>query len=341
MEKGQQDFNLNATNLVTMVWDKRKLLMLIGMVAFVVSLLVSFLITPKFKSIAILYPPVSNQLSKEVVNTTFQRGLTVFGDEEEVEQLLQILSSQTLRDNIIRSQKLMKHWGIDSTSQFAWHTTYGYFSGNISFRPTAYRSVEIEVLDSDPVKAAAIANAIVDAADSLMRNVKAEMASEALKVLEQQYQILLIDVKTTADSLDMVMKSGATHLEAQTRELYRALAKAISDNNQAAQKRIDKKFLELASLGVPLTKHSNEYYMGLQQLKDLRAFMRVLSIESMKGIPSQFVVDRATPSDKKASPKKALIIVASTLSAIFFAIFMLVLIDFFKKSINPNAFSQE
>jgi uncharacterized protein involved in exopolysaccharide biosynthesis len=97
----------------------------------------------------------------------------------------------------------------------------------------------------------------------------------------------------------------------------------------------------LASLGVPLTKYTNDYYMGLQQLRDLRVYMRVLKIESTKGIPSQFVVDRATPSDKKASPKKALIVVASTLSALFFAIFMIVLIDFFKKSINPNVLSQE
>ena len=50
MEKKLDDFNLNGTNLVRMVWEQRKLIIIIGIVAFVVSLIISFLITPQFNT---------------------------------------------------------------------------------------------------------------------------------------------------------------------------------------------------------------------------------------------------------------------------------------------------
>jgi len=37
----------------------------------------------------------------------------------------------------------------------------------------------------------------------------------------------------------------------------------------------------------------------------------------------------------KAKPKKSVIVIISTLSALFFAFFLFVLVDFFRKSINP------
>lgn len=330
------EFNLNATNLVKMVWEKRRIIAYIAVFAFVVSLVVSFLITPMYKSVAILYPPVSNQSSKEVINTTFQRGLTVFGDKEEAEQLLQILSSQTLRDIVIKKQNLTKHWGLNPEGRYVRSEAYDIFVSDISFRPTKYNSVEITVYDRDPEKAAEVANEIVLVSDSIMRSIKADMALKALAVLEEQYKLASEDVNTIGDSLDLVMRAGAIHLEAQTREIYRALARAIENNNTSAEKRLRALYDDLAKLGLPHTNLTNNYYMGLTNLRDLRNIMRVLKIEAKQGIPSQFVVDKAIPSDKKAYPKKALIVIMSTLSAIFFSIFAIIVFDFFKKIIAVN-----
>ncbi len=330
------EFNLNATNLVKMVWEKRLIIVYIAIFAFAVSLIVSFLITPMYKSVAILYPPVENQSSKEVINTTFQRGLTVFGDRNEAEQLLQILSSQTLRDIVIKKQNLIKHWELNPEGKYVRSEAYGIFISDIAFRPTKYNSVEITVYDKDPEKAAEVANEIVHVSDSLMRSIKADMALKALAVLEEQYKLANEDVNSIGDSLDLVMRAGAIHLEAQTKEIYRALARAIENNNVSAEKRLRVLYDDLARLGLPLTNLTNNYYMGLNNLKDLRNFMRVLKIEAKQGIPSQFVVDKAIPSDKKAYPKKALIVIMSTLSAIFFSIFAIIVFDFFKKIIVPN-----
>ena len=114
MEKELPDFNLNGTNLLQMVWQRRIVFLLIGVVAFVVSLVVSFLITPQFKSSAILIPSVATQASKDVFIASRAKGLTVFGDDEEVEQLIQILSSETLRRHIITEFNLFEHYGVNT-----------------------------------------------------------------------------------------------------------------------------------------------------------------------------------------------------------------------------------
>jgi uncharacterized protein involved in exopolysaccharide biosynthesis len=67
---------------------------------------------------------------------------------------------------------------------------------------------------------------------------------------------------------------------------------------------------------------------------DLKGNLKVLRVEASSKIPSQFVVDRAIVPDKKAYPKKSIVIIASTLSAFLFALFVLVLIGFIRQAKN-------
>jgi uncharacterized protein involved in exopolysaccharide biosynthesis len=69
--------------------------------------------------------------------------------------------------------------------------------------------------------------------------------------------------------------------------------------------------------------------------------LHILRAEAQGIIPSQFVIDWAYPADKKAKPKKLVIVVAATLSALFFSLFLFVLVDFFRRSINPPSIAKE
>jgi uncharacterized protein involved in exopolysaccharide biosynthesis len=105
-----KNFELNSTALLQSLWSYRKILLIVGVVAFILSAIAAFLITPKFKATAIIYPPVANQASKELITENKQEGLTVFGETEEAEQFLQILSSRTLKDSVIARLNLMEYW---------------------------------------------------------------------------------------------------------------------------------------------------------------------------------------------------------------------------------------
>ena len=64
----QNKENFNSFSLVQFVWKWRKTIILVCLVTAVLSLIVSFLIRPKFKSTAIVYAPRTNSVAKILLN---------------------------------------------------------------------------------------------------------------------------------------------------------------------------------------------------------------------------------------------------------------------------------
>ncbi len=330
MESLNNDFNLNSTNLVLLVWSKRKLLILIGIIAIVGSTIASFIITPKFKASAIIYPPIDNQVSKELLSPVLMAGLTVFGESKEMEQLLQVLSSNTLRDLVIKKLDLMAIWGVSPNEKFAKSKVNDIYNDNIRFRPTQYMSVEVEVMDPSPELSAKIANTIVTLEDSLMRSIKAQVSLKGLIVVQEQYEKSLAEMKGLEDSLASTMANGVFNVKAQTQGLFDAYGKAIANNQTEAIRALEKKMEALKRYGSKNMRYKEEILNKAIQITDLGTSVKTLQIEAAQVIPSQFVVDWASVPDKKVYPKKSIIIIISTLSALMFGIFAIVIADFFK-----------
>lgn len=334
MESSKTDFNLNSTNLIDLVWSKRKLLLIIGIVAIVVSTVASFMITPKFKAVATIYPPIDNQVSKELMAPSMQAGLTVFGESKEVEQMLQVLSSNTLRDLVIKKLNLMAIWGVNPGEKYAISKVNGIYNDNISFRPTQFMSVEVEVMEPSPELAAKIANTIVILQDSLMRAIKMQVASKGLLVLQSQYQQALAEMKALEDSMTRTMENGVFNVEAQTKGLFNEYAKAVAAGQSNAIKALEKRMEPLKKFGGKSVRYKEEILNKAEQITDLNTSLRTMQIEAAQAVPSQFVVDYASVPDKKAYPKKSIIIIISTLSALLFSIFAIVISDFLKPRIK-------
>lgn len=336
MEKQQTDFNLNGTALVKSVWNRKFTLLGITLVAFIASLVISFLITPMFKSTAILIPSASSQVSKDMFVSTRPYGLTVFGEDEEVEHLLQILSSETLRDRVIMEENLFEHYGIDPNEGHALFKVHGRFSNNASFSRTQYRTVKVTVFDEDPIKAAQIANTTVQIADSLIRSIKSELAQKAYETAQVQYERRLKDFYELTDSMQFIMSKGVLDLPYQAKEATKVYAEALASGKTEAAKRVKAYMDELSTYGAHYTRMNWGIVNKAKQLVDIEESLQFLAVEAEGAVPSYFVVDHATPADKKAKPRKAVIVIVSTLSAFFFAVFISILIDFFRQSIIPK-----
>ncbi len=72
------------------------------------------------------------------------------------------------------------------------------------------------------------------------------------------------------------------------------------------------------------------------QITELSNSLKTMQIEASQKIPSQFVVDWASVPDKKAYPKKSIVIILSTLSSLFFGIFLIVIADFIKNVLKEK-----
>ncbi|MDX9852325.1 MAG: Wzz/FepE/Etk N-terminal domain-containing protein [Tenuifilaceae bacterium] len=334
MEQSNNEFSLNSTQIITFFGEKRKLIIIVTAIAFVVSMAVSFLIPERFKASAVVYPARANQQSKDVFSTTLQRGLTIFGEDDEAEQLLQILSSETLRDIVIRKHHLVENWGIDPSDRYARTKVYGIYGDIVSFRPTQYQSVRIDVEDFAPESSAAIANTIVSVADSLMRAAKAQVSIKALEALKVQYEEGLKEMSSLEDSLTAIMQNGVINFEGQTDRYHKAYAEALVNGNRSGADAIAKKIAEIAPYGSKYIRYNEEIERMALHLTEMRENLKVLRLEASQVIPSQFVIDWASVPDKKTYPKKSIVIVVSTMSAFFFLVFLLIIAEFIRKSLR-------
>lgn len=327
------DFSMDKSmlSIAQTIWNGRKTIISVGIIAVVISTFASLLVKNQYKATATIFPPVANQVSKELITQNKQEGLTTFGETEEMEQFLQVLNSRTLKDKVISRLNLRRHWGIDSTSNGYRFKSYKKFDEQIKIKPTRYQSINIEVMDRNPEWAAKIANTVVEYSDSLMRSIKAQIAVNALKVLEKQYSMFEQDLNSLQDSLATVMANGIIDPKRQAGQFYKEYLKALKLGNKSKLSILDKEVAKFGSYGAKHTRYKFEISDLSTQLNELRKSIVVARIEANQEIPTQFIIDKADIPDKKAYPKRILIVVTSTISALIFTIFLLFLQEYLKR----------
>jgi len=79
---------------------------------------------------------------------------------------------------------------------------------------------------------------------------------------------------------------------------------------------------------ITLTSHLNH---ETERLADLRQRHQEARLESVQNLPHKFIVDRAYASEKKAFPKRSVIVMVSTVGAVLFSLIMLIIIDNIRK----------
>ena len=187
-------FNMSSAGIIVFLYDWRKVLITVSIVAAIVSAVVSLLIENKYKSSVILFPTTTNSISKALIADNFggKDDILELGEEEQAEQMLQILHSDEIRNRIIEKYDLMKHYDIDPEDEFKFTKLFREYNSNINFRRTEFMSVEIEVLDRNPDTAALIANNIANLLDTVKNRMQKEIAREAFRLAAHK-----LPIKTT------------------------------------------------------------------------------------------------------------------------------------------------
>ena len=146
------------------------------------------IITPKFKSTAVIYPTTTNSISQALLveHNPYRKDVLEFGEELEADRLLQILNSDEMQNRIIEEFNLFEHYDIKPEDQYAKTWMNLEFDDHFSFKRTELMSIEIEVLDENPELAAAMSNRVVDLIDMVVKRVKRERAEQAVIILERR-----------------------------------------------------------------------------------------------------------------------------------------------------------
>lgn len=311
----QKGFNFSSVDLLIYMWNKKWILIIVSFLAAVSSIIISLQITEKYKSTVVMFPTTGASISKSLLsaNYTGRQSAYGFGEEEQAEQLLQVLNSEQIRSAIMEKYNLMEHYGIDPGSKYPYTQLAGEYDNNISFRRTELMSVEISVLDTDPQMAADIANDISNLVDTVFNQMKQARALKAFELVRNEYAEAERNVTMLKDSLEAIGDE---------------LSASMRSSGTANMVQLTNALAEHGGTFITLTNHLDH---ETERLADLRQRYQEARVESIQELPHKFIVDRAYASEKKAYPKRSVIVMVSTASAFLFTLILLIIIDSLKQ----------
>lgn len=323
----QDDFN--SLNVLFFIYKWRKQLTIVAASAFIISCIVALTIQEKYKSTVILFPATTNSISKALLteSSTNKEDVLQFGEEEEAEQMLQILSSDEVRTRICEKYNLMAHYCIDPEDEYKRTKLYDNYFENISFKRTEYMSVKIEVMDQSPDTAALIANDIAALHDSTKTRIQRERAKEALRIVEREYFSKLDEIRLMEDSLKVINSYGVFDYESQSEVTSEQYAIAISKGDQRAVKSLEEKLQVIGKYGSAYVSLRDNMYMQRKQLNLLKSKYDEAKVDAEQVLSQKFIVSNAYPAEKKSYPVRWLIVVVSTMASLLIAVITILLVE--------------
>ncbi|MDX1651778.1 MAG: Wzz/FepE/Etk N-terminal domain-containing protein [Brumimicrobium sp.] len=310
----------SSNELLIFIWKNRKILLFTAIISGILGVVISFLMTVLYESNAIVFPAATSTVSYSEQRNAKANAMD-FGEEEHAEQLIQILQSSRIRHRIINDFDLAKVYEIDRNDENFNHKLGEAYQKHISFERTRYGSIDISVLDTDPERAAQIANRIVTLIDTVKNNLIKERTIPAFEVNKRKLDKLVEEQKALVAEMDSLSSLGVVNAEARA-NLFSALNEAKNPSDKAL-------FQEIIDVNLKY----GAKYDALAELRDFRtekltdqevAYEQAES-DAFEDFNHKFVVEWAVPSDKKAKPKRAVVVLVITFGTLFFMIITLLI----------------
>lgn len=285
-------------------WHLAVIAVLSALLALILS--APFVIKPKFKSSALVYP--SN--------------IMPYSDESESEQMLQWLLSKDIKDSVIKKFDLAKHYEIDTNYKYYYSTMMYLYNENVKINKTQWESIEIEVTDTDPVLAYNMVNAIIDFCNLKIRNIHRSKYLEVVKSLEWSLNERKQELDSVESALANLRKDfGLFDYESQSKEITKGFLKTYDGAGGSRPSRdvmemkanFEKKAGDLAVLT-----QRREDIMNISAEFELKYDMAVYDAE--KKFTFLNIITSPTIADKKSYPVRWLIVMYSVVAAMFFSV---------------------
>ncbi len=321
----------DSSNFITFLYQWKRTFFIVGISAVIMSVIFSssYFITPLFKSQVVLFPTSTNAISKSLLNTAYgaKEDILEFGEDQQVEQMLQILASNKIRDSIVIKYDLLSHYEIDSHDSYKITKLFREYNSNIQFKKTKNSAVKIIVFDRDPQVAADIANDIAVLYDVVKNNMKRTRALKGYEIVKKEYFKLKLEIAVKEDSLTVLRKLGVHDYESQAEMINRQMAMEIAKGNTANIKRLENSLDILAEYGGPYVSLRDALEHDKKQLSEIKAKYEEAKVDAEQDLPQKFVVNTAYKAEKKEYPIRWLIVLITTFGALFLSTLVIIVFE--------------
>lgn len=283
-----------------------------------IGIAVSFLIKPKYESIAIAYP--SN--------------ISPYSTESETEQILQIFQSDDVKNAVMDSLDLNAHYEISKTDPKAKSYMDDKWKTNVSIFRTPNDAVKIRVLDTDPRKARDIANCIIYEFNSYIQEMHREKSKEVVALFDGERKRKIEVLDSLKAELKEYNRMGIYDIPFQAKELAAAMLKGGSSN-------------QIAQLKDVFDEHSSDYLVTQAWLEAealalhdfIGRYDRAYS-EYNRNFTFVSIISSPEIADKRYSPVRWIYAVLFTIAGFLLVVTSLVVIEAVndrKKNSSDNA----
>ena len=313
----------NSVELINLLAKWKKQLFLVAGASLVLSVIFSstFFIKPKFKSVAVLYP--SN--------------LIAYSTESATEQMLQLTQSSDIRNRVINAFKLIEHYDIDSTSNKTFKTdVYKMYDENVNIKKTEYESMEVTVFDTDPTVASLMVDSIIHFFNVKARELQSDKSREVMIISKNQLDAKKIEMDSLEAALhELQLKYGILDLKTQSKEATRSYLKSLSKPGSKEYTESKLMLDNLREKGSEVNAITEHLWRTRGSYNDLKSGNEIAEREVFKHLTYANVVTDPSPSDKKASPVRWLIVLISISSSVLMA-FIIILLFYSKKEFSKS-----
>jgi hypothetical protein len=308
-------------NLLEIILKWKKHLIFVGILAAVLSYIFSSstFITPKFKSTARIYP---------------SKNIYVFSDESESEQLLEIITALDIKLRVIDAFNLSEVYKI--SKQEPQYLTYmlAEFNDNVKFKKTEYETVEITVLDSDPKRACNMCDSIINFLYDKVRSIHRLKYEEVVKIAKKDYVTLSHQIDSVEEKLNILRREyRIIDYSTQAKEITKGMVKVLAEQkkNTSGGKEIEQWMKNFTDKGGEFVLLDQQQKLLVIQRSDLKKILDEAISNANKKIIYGQRVQNPIPADKKYYPVRSVILLISTLSALFVALLVILMLEKRKK----------
>jgi len=330
--------SFDTMDIIVYLWKKRKPILIVTILGAIISLIISLLLPNSYKSETVLFPTSFVSPSTSVLNKTISHrtDALIIGDEDDLEKLIQILNSDFITYRIIQKYNLINHYGLSPNDEHLQAKLLNAFHSSVSYNKTHYQGIVVSVSDYDPKTASGIANDIAALLDSVVFDMQKQRAKESYDVAIKAYNEEYSYMKNLEDTLKFYRQKGVLYYMYDVEKYYEAYGNAIANNTLSpkAEKYFEQKYDTLRKYG----EDAYSIFKYLEYVKENVANLHTMMTQARQNLETpmshKYIISKAETPDKKSSPKRSVIVIFSTMGAFFFAIALVLFLDFFREFRN-------
>lgn len=327
-------------------YKHKKHIFLITLIGMIVGLALAFIIKPKYEAFTIFYIPGNNSISKSLLSESNLENFMSYGDEDQIDQALEILNSDALKDKVIAKYNLINYYHFGGQTQYPKTKTRKKLEANTEFKRTDNLAIRVAAKDEDPVLAANLANYIALCLDSMRTQIRQQRGQQAFELIKSQYAKKKAQVDSILKQLSEIRAQGVFDYEAQSEVLSKAMVAAQTNvKAQEAQLQVYQKYRSrlpdstlikaegrveaakatyqsikptVANFGKLSGKYlelASLYKKEQESLANLQLRFEAAELDYKGVISQQFLVEKASVPEKSQYPNKKLLVFLFALSA--------------------------